>query len=274
MNAAIEIFVAGLKLSEREYNENPAMRASLLKEILRSPAHFKHRLENPMEQTPAMALGSALHCFLLEPMRFHSEYVVAPRFDKRTRQGKIDAEAFEAEHAGKRFVTEDVYSTIQRMAKAVWSHPAAAKEIQGAEYEQSFFWRDAETGVECKARPDIVRFSDRVITEIKTTSDASLNAFQRQIANLNYHLQSAMQLEGASRSSGHRFEIHRTIAVETSAPFAVAVYETNLAALEKGHELFRKALSVYVECDAVGIWPSYSDEVQPISLPAWAWGDE
>jgi hypothetical protein len=81
---------------------------------MRSPAHYKAWLENPPEPTPAMALGRAFHCALLEPERFAATHVVAEKFDRRTKEGKAKAEAWEAENQGKIPLTPEQAEAVRR----------------------------------------------------------------------------------------------------------------------------------------------------------------
>ena len=53
-------------MTELEYNQAEGIRRSDLWKMEDSPEKFKYFLENPMEQTPAMAFGSACHKYVLE----------------------------------------------------------------------------------------------------------------------------------------------------------------------------------------------------------------
>lgn len=264
---------AMLNLTDDEYSAYPALRCSLLKEILRSPAHFRHALENPREQTPAMRLGSDIHTAILEPLRFRSSYVVSQKFDRRTKDGKAQAEAFEAANAGKVIVDEETYKRIDGCVQSVYQNELAKAELVGGRAEAAFIWNDFESGIDCKAKPDFLRERERVLVDVKTTSDASPAAFSRDLAKYLYHVQAAYYLDGVSAVAGTRFDTFRIVAVETTAPFAVAVYELNSATIEKGRELYRRALHNYAECRALDAWPTYSNHIKPIGIPNWAFID-
>jgi hypothetical protein len=61
-----------------------------------------------------MALGRAFHCALLEPERFAATHVVAEKFDRRTKEGKAKAEAWEAENQGKIPLTPEQAEAVRR----------------------------------------------------------------------------------------------------------------------------------------------------------------
>src|SRR5690606_16676979 len=54
--------------------------ASGLKQMLRSPAHFKHWVEDPEadKETPTLTFGKAFHVATLEPDLFAKVYAVLP----------------------------------------------------------------------------------------------------------------------------------------------------------------------------------------------------
>jgi exodeoxyribonuclease VIII len=64
------------------------------------------------------------------------------------------------------------------------------------------------------------------------------------------------------------------IAVEKTAPYAVAVYELDATALAAGNELRQRDLRMIADCRATSEWPGYGDDCQTLSLPSWALRNE
>ena len=60
--------------------------------------------------------------------------------------------------------------------------------------------------------------------------------------------------------------------METSAPYAVAVYEIHPDALDLGVGMMNDALGLIAQCEDAGEWPGYAPEVQCLNLPPWAYG--
>lgn len=76
-------------LTDAEYFAHSAINCSGLKLISsKTPAHFKYQQSEQRKPTPAMIIGSAVHCATLEPEAFNERYIVAPKIDKRTKDGK------------------------------------------------------------------------------------------------------------------------------------------------------------------------------------------
>lgn len=271
-------------LSSEDYSAIRAVRHSVLSKFRRTPAHALEEMRRPSLSTRPQALGTAVHTALLEPDAFLQRYALAPKCDRRTKAGKSDWEAFQAAHPRAEPLDEDDWNRVMAIRDSVLRHPVARgllAESQGIS-EATIVWRDEETGVLCKVRPD--RISNYALTneltnevrgscaiDLKTThDDASPREWERTVARYSYHSQAAMYLEGANAISP-RPRAWVWIVVETAPPYAVAVYEIEQAALVQGQEEFRAALDKYAQCQRTGVWPAYDQSVQIAGLPSWAY---
>lgn len=254
-------------------------------EALRSPAHFLAEWARP-PSTPnkAMELGTMVHDVVLEPdaheIRIPPE---EPDADGRTKEGKaLKAEwkerlaEFEASIKETDIVTDtSTRDRVLRIRDAVLSHPAARELLQGARTEQTVYWIDDETGLLMRARVDVLQ-GGVVLGDLKTTIDASEEAFGKTIENSRYHVQSAHYLAGANTvprpaSVPLGREHWHFIAAEKEAPFAVAVYRLTPAAYNRGVGLWRQAVTTVAGAVRENKWPAYPSQVREIDLPAWAY---
>jgi len=259
-------------MENADYHAHPAVSKSGLDLIARSPLHYWARYIDPnrvpTEPTAAMRLGTAVHTLTLEADQFESRYVTAPNVDRRTKAGKEAWAEWEVEAAGRELITADDRATISRMAEAVWRHPAAAMLLAlPGEAETTHMWTDATTGVDCKCRPDWL--TGNLIIDLKTTEDASPRGFQRSVATYRYHCQASWYLDGVQASTGTRPDQFIFICVEKKPPYAVGVYAADAEMIQIGAETAARDLEVYATCKAADAWPSYSDQIEPLSLPAW-----
>ena len=253
--------------SNADYHADPAVSASHLHAVAKSPYHYWSRYLDPKrsapEPTAAMRLGSLVHCAVLEPSELAGRYgVCAPR---NTKAGKEQAADMAA--AGIEAVTGSDMELALAMADAVRSHQAAAALLAHGKAEQSFWWDDAGTGLRCKCRPDW--YYGSTVVDLKTTTDASPAGFARSVATFRYHVQASHYLAGL-----HGAERFVFIAVEKTAPYAVAVYELDAAAMAAGDELRQRDMRVIADCQATKEWPGYGDTCQALSLPSWALRNE
>jgi hypothetical protein len=83
MKAALKELQEGIyfNMLEAEYHALPYFSRSFADEVLCDLEEAKYRQENPVEQTAAMDLGTAIHSMFLEPKIFNEIYVRYPSFE-------------------------------------------------------------------------------------------------------------------------------------------------------------------------------------------------
>jgi len=236
--------------------------------LLRSPAHYLALAEQPVRETPAMAFGTLCHAMTLEPEVVDDIYIASPKFDRRTKAGKAEAEEFQEQHSGKQMIDLDVFQRAQRVAEAVRNHPTAGALLRDGKAEQTALWK--QHGVDCKARIDY--YTNNSIVDLKTTHDASADEFIKTCARFKYHMQAAHYLDGLEAITGWEPDSFTFIAAETEAPFSVGVYELDQRSIDGGRELMKRAAEVYKVAmnQDPKAWKSYPVEKAVLSLPGWA----
>jgi len=263
-------------ISNEEYHAGSAISKSGLDLVARSPLHYwAANLDpnrEPREETPAMAFGTAVHTAILEPETYRDRYVVMPKVDRRTKEGKAIAEAFEAQAAqnNAQLISQIDDEKIDRIMHSVHDHPVAKKLLATGIAEVSAYWTDSETGVECRVRPDWLIADPLAIVDVKTTQDGSLEGFRSSSWKWRYHTQAAFYLDGIAAATGERPDSFMFLVVEKDAPFAVSVFYADPEFLIAGREEYRRCLRIYAECLASGKWPGYSTDIRAVGLPKWA----
>ena len=242
-----------------------------LDQMHRSPAHYRAWVEGEDgEQTPAMRIGSAFHCLLLEPDRYTSSYIVKPAGMKLNTKDGI---AWAKEHGitsadDPRLLSADAERDLLGMQAAILCHPAASRIVCDGAAEVSLRWLDEDTGVRCEARADYWVRKRRLCADLKSTEDASPEEFAKSVARFRYHVQDAMYRDGF-RHCGEPVDHFALVCVEKKAPFAVAVYTLDVEAVRKGYTAARVGVDRMAECIRTGEWPAYHDGVSELSLPSW-----
>lgn len=252
-----------------EYHASPALSSSGLKHLAKSPAHYLEYRNNPIVPTAAMVLGSAFHSALLEEGFARGEILLAPGTTRSTNIYKDFAKA----NPGKIILLEDEFLRVEGMVEAVDRHPVASQLLKDGVAESSIFWTDPETGVQCKCRPDFLRNDGRII-DVKSTRDASEDAFQRSIMQFKYHWQSAWYLEGVGTARNLKVEDFIHIAVESEAPYGVGIFVLDEGSLDKAQDDIRKLRARFAECMHTGEYPGYPTQIQNIAIPSWAFNVE
>ena len=252
--------------NEVYHADRSAVSVSGLKQILRSPAHFRAFLDGQRKETPAMLFGTAIHTRLLEPDVFASEYVVAPAGDKRTTEWK----EFQIANANKKILTIDQVATLEGMERSAHSHRSLFSLLRAGLKEHTIIWQDKITGIWLKIRPDCL-CPDGICLDIKSTEDASPAEFGRSCVNFDYDLQSAVYLDGLREVFGRDFDFAFG-ALEKSEPFGAALYGAPEEMLLRGQRRFRQALTTLKHCRDTGQWPSYQPlgDYELLEWPRWA----
>jgi hypothetical protein len=261
-------------LEAEAYHGLPRISSGGLKRILQSPAHFRYWKDNPQPPTPAMLFGTVVHTATLEPETLAARIAVVPPDapDKRSKDGKLWWQGFDAETEGKIVISHDDMQRALTMADAVWSHDLAGGLLDNAGYtEPTGLWRDPATGALCKMRPDYLFGDYSALLDLKTTQDASPEAFARSAWNFRYDMQAAFYIEGTLRVADVMPRHFIWIAVESQPPHGVMVYRAESRVIQKGLEDCERGMEIYARCLAANEWPGYARTVQPLDLPRWAY---
>jgi hypothetical protein len=164
-------------------------------------------------------------------------------------------------------VKQPEYDEALEIALAVrrWS-TTAARLLDGVQTEQSIFWTDERTGIECKARVDASNPRYRALIDIKSTVDASYEGFRRACRQYRYDIQDGYYRDGYPMAGGFEVEAFIFIAIQKSRPYLTGVYSLEPEDVAKARDDIRRLLDRYAECDRTGKWPGYLDAIQALSL--------
>lgn len=258
-----------VNMSNEDYHaDKSAISSTSLKELLRSPMHFWHSQTAPRVEKEHFRFGTAIHAYLLEQDRFLQEYVVTPEKGKTKASKEAYEEFLKAHPDCQHFVSESEMTMILGIADQVGNHASASELIKLGQAEQSFFWTDEETGILCKVRTDLLCVPFAIL-DVKSTTNASPEAFQRDVAKFNYDLSAAMYQEGVYRVTGEKLDF-AWLAVEKEAPHGVALYNAE-DFLETGYKKFRRALRLLKSCRESLQYPGYQPDGIAATLPRPGW---
>lgn len=255
-------------LSNAEYHAHSAISKSGLDLIARSPAHYRYRVAK--EPSRAMELGTAIHCAILEPERFECDYVLLRGVDDR-RQAVYKEAA--KQHGSEYVLTRADVDRVAGMQASVQGNRHATAILSASVTEMSIITKDPVTGVEVKCRFDAIDPHGLKALDLKSTADASMQAFCKSVANYRYHVQAAFYTDVFHWETGDNLQAFGFLAVESEMPHANAIYVLDDESVEFGRKLYRQALNVYADCLSRDEWPGITSDPQILSLPAWAMRD-
>ena len=260
-------------LPENIYHADPVQGGSLsysgMKEILKSPAHYRHYMDTPRVEKPAFDYGHIVHALVLGT---DLQVVELPFTDYRTKAAREARDDVYA--AGNTPLKEGELDPLKEVAEAVLAHPTARAlfENDGAT-ELSMFAPDPTTGVWVRGRADKVSQWDdaTVLVDLKTTPDADPREFNRKgIAGFRYYLQAHVygQLWKWTHDGQPTPEM-LFVAVSKTEPHLVSVNRLDWAYEDLGQTAMRTALDTYKWCLNTGEWPGYPTEISLLEPPAW-----
>lgn len=256
-------------VSSYDYHNWFACSSSIMRELIRSPAHAWYSLNNERKETDAMRLGTATHLAILEPELFAERFGCAPEgLDRRTTAGKTIWADLQEQY-GASILKYDQYQQVSMMAESVLKKKKACKllELPG-DIELSGVWEDKASGALCKMRLDKLIRDKGIIVDIKTTNDASEDEFLKTLFNYGYDRQSAFYMRGC-RALGIEIKSFVFIVIEKEPPYESVIYEMGPQSLATADAQITKLLPVWQQCVTSKSWPGYGDDVKVIDLAAW-----
>lgn len=236
------------------YREAEGLNWSLAKNILVSPRHYVHAVENPIVPTPAMLFGTAVHAAVLEPDEFDELHVVVPD-EFVTASGALStAKAAKEWRAQQKsdaiLLTSSQLSSIDAIKVNIAKHAPATAALDIAYHrEQGLYWTDGQTGIDCKCCPDA--FSGLRVLDVKTWSPRgkfSADAFMREAVNRGYLGQLGFYAMGILGATGHKVEALQFLVLQSTAPYDVMLLELDIDAMDFAMRQARDVL------DAISDW--------------------
>lgn len=181
---------------------------------------------------PFIRKGLASHSILFEPERFAERYAVMPA--GMVRRGKAykswmalvgDRQVLSASEYMHAFgVAQAARMTIDKLA-------ASAEKII---YEKDIYWTDRETGLKCRARPDVVivnRSGSVWVPDLKSCRNPQKRPFKRSVRSLGYWLQQSHYSAAVEAEYG-RCDKFFFLAAKSSPAYQVRVYRFSDRAAE------------------------------------------
>ena len=264
-------------ITNEEYHAGPGISKSGLWTIsTKTPAHY--RFADPDEQdSRAKDVGTATHIALLEPEAFEARVMMGPE----DRRGNKWADAkLRADATGRLLLTGPDHDKVMRIRDAGEKCATLVDLRRGAMVEASGYAIDPETGMLCRVRPDAYNLRAGAIMDLKSSRDGGARMFSRAAAEYGYHMQEAFYTDvwnmayAATHKPGgqtNMVEAFVFVVIETTAPFLVTAYELTPSAVDEGREAYKRALRTYATCAQTDTWPGYSQDIEQLDLPAWAY---
>ena len=208
-------------MSNAEYHKQLGYSSSAIKTVCKqSLAHYM--AQKPLGDSPAFALGNAVHATLLEPER---DLVFK---GPKTRTSKIYKDMYANKKDDEVVLTEVEYHVHNKMCQAALQNPVCKSPLtyEGRITESSVFVNDPHSGLNLKTRPDLYIPETGQIFDIKTTIDASPKGFAEQVGKYAYHIQAAFYLY-TCKLAGIKVKEFNFIAIEKTSPYIAHLHKVS-----------------------------------------------
>lgn len=242
-------------MTNRQYHKAKAVSKSHLHNLRVVPAGALVE----MEPSASANLGTAGHTFILENHLYEDSVIESIN---KTSTGKNFQELVE-NNPDKTVLTAGGMDKVEEMAGQLWLHPKA-KELLGGGYvaEPSFFWKDEDTGIWCKTRPDFVDFDRGIVGDLKFLSKgkADPRKFTWACRDFGYDLQAAWNIYGIHKVMKQLLREFWFIVVETDAPYRVACYQLDEEWLGDALYECKALLETERQCRENNLWPNFTND--------------
>ncbi|HCE07495.1 MAG TPA: hypothetical protein DEQ40_02630 [Oxalobacteraceae bacterium] len=242
----------------------PSVSSSGLRTIFtKSPAHFWVQSSlNPdaeeQKDTEAFVFGRAAHHLLLGEDDFSTMFIVRPDEapDGRAWNGNnLTCKDWLAKQAkaGRTVLKPDQIEQIRGMARSLAAHPLIQAGILNGEIEKSLMFKDKETGIWLKARPDAIPNASGDFADLKTTSEIGFK-LDRSVNSYRYDMQAALTKWGCKEVLGIDMTDFSFVFVEKEPPHCVDVLVLNPEDIQAAEHDLRASLHTLAYCLKTGDW--------------------
>jgi hypothetical protein len=241
---------------------------SSLKEFAKSPKHYLHYVTQPRDEaSPDMFMGSVVDCLLWTPDDFEKNYMILPKLDLRTKDGKEKYAEIMKTSANKKLVKPEDYEIAKRMKQELNDNENVMAVLnQITQPQKKLIYTDEQTGLPMIGYLD--GSGDKVIAELKTTKCAEPTAFAKDAMNYDYPLQCGFYTLAEPKKQFYY------ILIEKEEPFGISVLKPSAEYIAYGQKKLRGLLNEFEYCMKNDLFMKtydyrYTNGHDYLELPGW-----
>lgn len=237
-----------------------------------SPRHFyakwpgnPNRKESDTEKRHFI-LGRALHHLVLGEKFFAKVFCVQPFEYEDKKTGELKAWSNNATickdwHEARRkewrtALTPKEVEQLKQMSTSVGNHPLVREGLFNGMIERSFFWKDKETGIWLKWRPDTVPTSSMDFGDLKSTTSTLYGDLVRTIRDFGYYQQVALGREATRQVFDMDMASFTYLFVEKQDPWCTRDVRVVEEDIDRGARMNRACIRIFAKCLKENHWPA------------------
>ena len=240
-------------MTEEEYHNHPACSVSILKRILFEDEAYEVANNIKVEQTPFMIFGTLVHCLILEPHKFEKEYLIMPKVDGRTKEGKLLKAEYEEKAIGKQLISEEDYQRALNCVEAL-KESGAYKLFENGKSEKKYFTIFKDIPLYNEDGTEILEYRDvevRGMIDKRTDNDMAIDLkltqnfgqeFKKECGNRGH----GMQLAFYNDLDGNINE-RLIVGIQAVPPHRVTIVRVSQQEIETGRDFYRTGLEIWLD---------------------------
>lgn len=250
----------------------PSVSSSDLRTIfIQSPAHYfetsylntskedeDEEDEEVQKENANFVLGRAAHHLLLGEDDFSTQFIVRPEEapDGRAWNGNNNScKAWIAHQtdAGRTILTRKQIKVVRGMARSLAKHPLIEAGILNGHVEKSIVWRDKQSGVWLKSRPDVIPNDSGDVADLKTTAAMDYD-FDNDGSKFRYDMQAALTKWGLKETLNLEMQSFSFVPVLKKAPHCCDVLTLQGEDIIEAEKDLRISIEIFANCLKTGNW--------------------
>ena len=243
------------------------------------------RILFPKDQTPAMAMGSMVHCLTMTPSKWDEEFLPAPECEKRSNADKAtwaaaEMEALQSHRTLVKTKQVEQATLIHEVALGRSDKLRLMLSRKPAIIEASLYWLepikvDGEiVMLPCKARPDLTDPGLQVQMDLKTAKDVRRRILARTVLDRGYHFQMAWYRRGAEQTKLAQVRDTVLVFLCTEPPYRIREFRLPQEVLDAAWVRMQEPLVTLARAYQTGQWSEASpDSIPYLDLPNYATRD-
>lgn len=252
--------------------DGPSISSTGLRTLwMKSPAYYwAYSPLNPNcieddEEKAELTFGRAVHHLVCGEPGFAALFVIRPDKapdGKAWHGNNLSCKKWLADQraGGKSVLKPDDVVDIRGIAGTIAKHPLYRQGLLSGLIEHSMFWKDRETGIWLKARPDAIPTASGEFADLKTTRlHPQYGPLQGELESKGYVQQGALVAEGA-RALDLEFSSFTLLWCEKTRPYVVRDTTLIDEDLARGAQMNRFALRLFKDCFDAKHWPAPGED--------------
>jgi len=250
--------------------DGPSISSSGLRKIFNeSPAHFYCQWRgNPKAIEPEDAshfrVGRAVHHLMLGEQFFSKLFAIQPTewpdddgVLKPWHNNRNVCRQWNAARTkeGRAVLTKADVISIRNMVISLEHNPLVQAGALNGLIERSIFWKDKDTGIWLKSRPDSIPGDSGDFVDLKTTTSVQWGDMVRTVGERGYAQQGALICEAARRVLKIAHPTFTLVFAEKKPPYCSRVVTLKDNDLQLGERQNHHALETFARCIKDDRWP-------------------